>query len=173
MMCGNYWPINGAIQIIIKKQPRETDDADIEKDKMDSRLCNLKVTRGNDEREIIMKKACRNCGRVKAIQSDGLCGGCNGAVYRKHTKGTPEYNDALAEAKKRFNDPNYHRGGKRPLRNPTATVQKIKTHARALGIKHNGGDPENAGVIATLQLERERCLLRAEKLTQAIEILQS
>jgi len=47
-------------------------------------------------------KRCKNCGREKKIISDDLCSGCYSTVYRKHSKGTPEYVAALAAAKERF-----------------------------------------------------------------------
>lgn len=78
MMCGKRWPVNGVKPIVISK---------VEED-MSSE-----------------KRECRNCGRKKQIVGDGLCGGCYSAVYAKHKKGTPEYDQALAEAKARFTDP--------------------------------------------------------------------
>ena len=55
-----------------------------------------------------IKKACRNCGRIAEIQSDGLCGRCYYNVWKKNLKkGTPEYDAALAEAKIKYTDPNY------------------------------------------------------------------
>ena len=123
------------------------------------------------------KKACRNCGRVRAIIGDGLDSSCYWAVYKKFTKGTPEYDAALAEAKIKYSDPNYKRkGGRLPEQRlekiSSENIKKVKIAARSLTIKHNGGDPEMSGVIATMQIERERLLAKADKLAQAIDLLQ-
>jgi hypothetical protein len=32
----------------------------------------------------------KNCGRIKTIVMKGMCGGCNGVVYRKYNEGTLE-----------------------------------------------------------------------------------
>jgi hypothetical protein len=161
MMCGRRWPINGAKPIIIKKEDRDIDDADIKK---------------MEEGKEMATRACRNCGRVRKIIGDDLDSGCY-YVVRKLTKGTPEYDAALAKAKIKFSDPNYKRTRKTlvnvVIQNKLSAekIKKIKTHVRALGIKQNGGDPKMAGVIATLQIEREVLLARTDKLTQAIELL--
>jgi hypothetical protein len=54
-------------------------------------------------KEIPMSKKgnCRNCERESTIVADGLCGMCYGHVHSKYAKGTPEYDQALAEAKKK------------------------------------------------------------------------
>jgi hypothetical protein len=146
MMCGTRWPINGATPIIIKKEARDIDDADI-----------LKLTEGETMAIKARIRPCRNCDRTKAIQADGLCGSCNNAVYKKFTKGTPEYTAALAEAKKRVSDPNFRKGCRTAKPRPKVP---------------DGGDPEMAEVIATMQMERERLLAKADKWAQAIELLQ-
>ena len=119
-----------------------------------------------------IKKACRNCGRIAEIQSDGLCGRCYYNVWKKNLKkGTPEYDAALAEAKIKYTDPNYRLIS--PEQISPEKINKLKTKAKVLfKIKHNGGDPEMSGVIATMQMERERLLAKADKLAQAIELLQ-
>jgi hypothetical protein len=124
--------------------------------------------RGNEE----MKAAavCDNCGRVKKLSGHDLCGGCYSSV-RKYSWGTPECTAALAEAKKRFSSPNYKRGGGPRKKMSTEHIKKVKIHVQALSIKHNGGDPEMAGVIAALQIERDVLLVKADKLKQAIELL--
>lgn len=111
-------------------------------------------------------KTCRNCGRKKPIIGDGLDSSCYWSVYKKFTKGTPEYDAALAKAKIKFSDPNYKRkSGKRP-------DKEISPDVKALSIKHNGGDPEMSRVIAAMQMEHERLLAKADKLAQAIKLLQ-
>jgi len=47
------------------------------------------------------KGNCRNCERPSTIVADGLCGMCYGHVHAKYTKGTVEYDQALATAKHR------------------------------------------------------------------------
>ena len=162
MMCGTRWSKNGTSVIIPVSMLAAQN-----KTKEQTMAINTNRIR-----------PCRNCGRTKAIQADGLCGSCNNAVYKKFTKGTPEYNAALAEIKKRVSDPNFGRGYRKatprtkvPAKISPDNVKKIKTHVRALKIKHNGGDPEMAGVIATMQMERERLLAKADKLKQAINLL--
>jgi hypothetical protein len=76
-------------------------------------------------------------------------------------------------------DPNFRKGcrtakprTKVPAKISPENIKKLKTKATVLlSIKHNGGDPEMSGVIAAMQMEREHCLLRADKLKQAIELL--
>ena len=132
-------------------------------------------------------KGCRNCGRERAIIGDGLDSSCYWAVYKKFTKGTPEYDAALLAAKIKYSDPNYKRkGGRRPESHLTkpiapANIKKLKTNAvksrpqmnlameKFPLIKHNAADPEMSGVIATIQMERERLLAKADKLAQAID----
>lgn len=118
------------------------------------------------------KKVCRNCERVAVISGDGLCGRCYYAVWKVSLKnGTPEYDAALAEAKIKIMDPYYRI--KRPGQILPENIKKLKTKAKVLlKIKRNGGDPEMSGVIATMQMERERLLAKADKLAQAIELLQ-
>jgi len=122
-------------------------------------------------------KPCRNCGRKKVIQRDGLCGGCAGSVYNKYTKGTPEYDAALAAAKERFNNPNSkplprERNAMTTKTIPPENIKKLKIRAKTLmTIKHNGGDPGLAGVIATLQIEHDALIAKADKLSQAISLL--
>lgn len=149
MMCGTRWPINEATPIIIKKEARDIDAADI-----------LKITEGKE----MATRACRNCGRVRKIIGDDLDSGCYYAV-RKLTKGTPEYNEALARAKKKFGDPNYKRGA------GPKKLKKAKKPVRSMAVTaHSGNIAENA-VIDQLTETRDQYLAKADKLTQAIELL--
>lgn len=58
-----------------------------------------------EKKEVVMtakgrKSRCKNCGRIMAIQSHGMCGLCNNAV-KGLVEGTPEYIAALKDAKER------------------------------------------------------------------------
>lgn len=94
MMCGSRWPIalepTQAEEKIMTKQAKENLPAEKSK-----------------------RAACRNCERVMTIPGDGLCGGCYGAVHGKFTKGTPEYDAALAAAKIKLTDPKFKIGNSR------------------------------------------------------------
>jgi len=94
MMCGSRWPIvlepTRAEEKIMTEQAKENSPAEKSK-----------------------RAACRNCARVMTIPGDGLCGGCYGAVHGKFTKGTPEYDAALAAAKIKLTDPNFKTGNNR------------------------------------------------------------
>jgi hypothetical protein len=144
-------------------------------------------------------RVCRNCRRPKTIQMDGLCGGCNATVYKKFTKGTPEYDAALASAKAHFTDPNYKRGSKCQkitIKNTDIATheheqEKSENHRISEKINHkNTIDPPTEmivrgssplrGVFAGLSLavdklraERDCCLTMVEKIDQAIAILES
>lgn len=148
-MCGPRWPINGATPIIIKKEARDIDDADI-----------LKLT----EDEEMATRACRNCGRVRKIIGDDLDSGCY-YVVRKLTKGTPEYNEALAAAKKKFGDPNYKRGA-----GPRKS-QKGKKTVRSMAAPVHSANITDLAVIDQLNEMRDQHLAAAKKLDQAIELL--
>jgi hypothetical protein len=157
--CGQRWPISGTVQIV----PITINDVkQIREDIM---------TKNNRIR------SCDNCGREKVIQSHGRCGGCNGAV-KGLIPDTPEFLKTLAAAKERFSDPNYKRGGKRSVEGPkkisSAGVKKIKTHVRALKIKHAGEAPADmALVIASMEMQRDSFLSSADKMQKAIDILMS
>ena len=107
------------------------------------------------------KGTCGNCGRENmTLQMRNMCGGCNFRVKGMDV-GSAEYKAALAQAKKDFNNPDYKR---KPRKGTTAklspeVIKQAKTHAKALSIKHAGGDkspiveisvnvPETAGIIA-------------------------
>jgi len=81
--CGERWPLGGFLPAMLLK---------IDKKPMP---------------DAKPKKVCRNCQRDKKIVGDGLCTGCYSVVYGKYKKGTAEYDEVLAEAKKRFTDPSY------------------------------------------------------------------
>lgn len=95
MMCGSRWPLvlettQAGEKAIVAEQAKENSPAEKSK-----------------------RAACRNCARVMTIPGDGLCGGCYGAVHGKFTKGTPEYDAALAAAKIKLTDPNFKTGNNR------------------------------------------------------------
>lgn len=132
----------------------------------------------NPERERTMKdknrlRACRNCGRKMTIQSDDMCGGCNSAVYKKFEKGTPEYAAALAEAKKRFTDPNYKPGRKHPKKSvselPTSEYKSARQ--QLLDAKIIGYTVIDDSFRKKLAVLRDYLRDKADKIDQAIELL--
>jgi len=105
-------------------------------------------------------KECRNCNRVMAIQADHLCGGCNNSVKGK-TKGTPEYETALAAAKERFTNP-----ATKPLRREkklTASAKPIPANSEK---QQKNIPPQimsknrktDTGIIATLEDRRHELM---------------
>jgi hypothetical protein len=50
-------------------------------------------------------------------------------------------------------------------------IKEIKTHVKALGIKRNGGDPNTAGIVASIDMQIEHYQAMIGKLKQAKEIL--
>lgn len=106
-------------------------------------------------------RPCRNCGRVQKIIGDDLDSGCY-YVVRKLTKGTAEYNEALAKAKLKFGDPNYKHGGgpRKTKKAPKPVMAKVRFTNIAEG-----------AVIDQLTEQRDQYLAKADKLTQAIELL--
>lgn len=156
MMCGKRWPLEGANPIIITKAFKERD---------------VMV-------EVIKKYPCGkigvcvNCRReVWIADKEGLCGSCHASVDGAII-GTPEYAAYLQEAKERLNKKS--RRGRKPKETKPISPEKIggvKTHVKALGIKHNGGDPSMAHVLATLQIERLSLLDKVDKIKQAIDLL--
>jgi hypothetical protein len=126
MMCGQRWPIvseptQATVKETAAEQMEETDSA--------------KNSR---------KKACRNCGRIMTIPGDGLCGGCYGAVKGKFTKGTPEYDTALAQAKIKLTDPNFkpgnNRRGIKQKKNITKNITTAATSSSDLSPNNQSSD---------------------------------
>lgn len=145
LMCGKRW---GQPTGILKKTPVEAEVNEME-----------------------VKKVCRNCGRDKNIIGDGLCGGCYFSV-KGMEKGTPEYDEELSNAKKRFTDPNYvvRRGRKakpssqkQPATTKSTLDMTVKEVART-------GIP---GIIQRMRDEQADYLAEAEKLGKAITLLES
>lgn len=113
----------------------------------------------NMEEEDMKKGVCGNCSRgPMGIVAHDLCGGCYAAV-RNYGWGTSECQAALAEAKKRFSDPSYKRGGGRK---PKKGRQGGGAKARPLS---------NDAIIERLQEQRDEHLLAAKKLDEAITLL--
>lgn len=106
------------------------------------------------------KGTCTNCGREGNLQSGGHCSFCYSA-RKGLEKGTPEYDRALAEAKKRFNDPNHKRRG----------WKKVTKPGKNAAIKHGGLSKD--AIIEHLQEQRDEHLLAAKKLDEAITLLES
>lgn len=140
------------------------------------------ITKTEDEE--MAKKGCRNYGRDKNVIGDDLCGGCYFAV-RGYTKGTPEYDQRLADAKKRFTDPNYnnHPSKKRRVKSgikfpsiktkklSPGKVNEVKAHVKAIGIKRSGGDPDTAFIIGMIDTKIDEYKKRIDKLSQVKQIL--
>ena len=106
---------------------------------------------------------CDNCERDNLyIVAHGICGACYGAV-RQCGWGTPECEAALAEAKKRFTDPNYKRGGKKKI------APAKKATGKKTGISKVTAT--DAAIIEHLKEQRDEHLATAKKLDQAIECL--
>lgn len=160
MMCGKRWPIGAAASINTVKL-------------------------SDKDGEMSVKKQCRNCGREMVIQADGLCGGCYGTVHRKFEKGTEEYNEALAEAKKRFTDPNYKIRSveaQEPVLAPKTkpVIRKYRT-TESEPAKLQKNIPENIhpkekkthrGVVQVLRERRHELMVEVDKITEAINTIQ-
>jgi hypothetical protein len=146
LMCGKRWPMNGQQPTVISK----------------------KTTVEAEVNEMAIKKACRNCGRDKNIVGDGLCGGCYFSV-KGMEKGTPEYDEELLSAKKRFTDPNYRKktAKQKPITKPAKTKSTLDMTVKEVA---KTGIP---GIIQRMRDEQAGYLLEAEKLGKAISILES
>jgi hypothetical protein len=113
-------------------------------------------------------RPCRNCGRVKNIIGDDLCGGCYFAV-RIWKKGTPVYDQRLADAKKRFTDPDYkERGGCRHKKKTKAITSNLTAPDPE---KKATKQLENITVTDMMIAERDLLLDRVQRLNTAIELL--
>ena len=111
---------------------------------------------------MLKEAACGNCSRVKKICGHGLCGGCYSAV-RQYKWGTSECTGALAAAKAKFTDPNYKRGG---WRKGKKAVKPVAAKVRCTNIAEGA-------VIDQFREQRDQHLATAQKINQAIELLQS
>jgi len=136
-------------------------------------------------------KECRNCGRTMAITGDGLCGGCYNASKDK-TKGSPGYDQALKEAKERFNDPDYKtRAPKQSKPSTDDPNPKPKESAKLpRNIPENippfnspefdGIKPQikskkstcHSDVVQVLKDRRHELMLEVDKITDAINTIQ-
>ncbi|MCK9431848.1 MAG: hypothetical protein M0R00_02695 [Candidatus Omnitrophica bacterium] len=126
------------------------------------------------------KGTCSNCGREKFIaDKNGYCGICHTAV-KGMDPGSVTYVTALDAIKDRINAPGFKtRPAKRkkddskPAKAQSMLPEKInevKTHARSLAIKHDGGDTGTSKIMATLQIERENLLAQVRRIDQAISL---
>jgi hypothetical protein len=122
---------------------------------------------------------CRNCGRTMTIISYGLCGGCYQAS-KPFERGSAEYNEALAEAKKRLTDPNYknqtkikHEENKAVIRKSRKTKKSAKPskniHENIPQIKPKS----KADVLTLLKDRRHELMQEVEKTTIAIQIIEN
>lgn len=176
MMCGSIWSVGSTCPAKAPAAPSQKEEIPVSESK---------------------KKPCRNCGRVMTIPCDGLCGGCYGAVYGKHEKGTPEYDKALADAKARFTDPNYdpHRRKHSEKIAPPSVVICMDNSEKAADIPVKKMPPEILNherltewarkktplqdaftrmplIVDKLRAERDFHSAMIEKINKAIEILQ-
>lgn len=146
MMGGHRWPINGAKPIIVYKRSEEEDME--------------KPTSGK-------KGKCVNCEREKFIaDKEGFCSSCHNAV-KGISKDSVAYTAALADAKKHLTN------------NPTRRGRVVKSKAAAPKesvLDHTIKQVARAGIpaiIAQARIERDGLVSAADKLTKAINILES
>jgi uncharacterized CHY-type Zn-finger protein len=127
-----------------------------------------------EEEPMAIKGTCKNCERPNlTLPYRGMCGGCY-ARMKDMEWDSPECKAALARAKQDFNNPDYKsgRGGNRRSKKLSPEkVIKAKTHVKALAIKHNGGDPNNAGIIALIDMKIKYHQDMIGKLNQAKQTL--
>ena len=115
------------------------------------------------------RRACANCGRVMAIQSHNLCGGCN-STHKKYN-GKLEYESEMLATAARLTGLNYERpekinpDAKRGLAHPEQKLSLDLTVKQAALI----GIPK---IIEQMRTERDAYLSEADKLAQAINILE-
>jgi len=111
-----------------------------------------------------------------------ISGGCYYAGRKVGEPGSPEFIEALERAKERFTDPNYkqHNGAqKKKIIEEQNKIKKLspkkikeaKTHVKAMVIKHNGGDPDTAGIVAEIDMKIEYHQGMIGKLKQAKNVL--
>jgi len=138
------------------------------------RIISHETTTKTEGKEMPKTEPCRNCGRNKPVISDGLCGGCNSAVYRKFTKGTPEYDNTLAEAKKRFTDPDAKplpRGikkSKTASAKPMAAPEKQKKITPQIKSKNK---KQEVGILVVLEDRRHELMEEVTEINKTIEVI--
>lgn len=102
------------------------------------------------------RKPCRNCERVMTMQQDNLCGGCNESVRRARVKkGTPEYDQVLAQAKERFagKASNYPKTIKKEAKPPER--ETIRPEGETMKAVKIGGNGEEKVIPITLLINVE------------------
>lgn len=114
---------------------------------------------------------CKNCGRTMTIQMRGRCGGCNHAV-KGLAPGSPEYVKGLAEAAKRFNDPNYKHGNRHTVKKQPTSASAPQKSVLDHTIKQIANIGQT-GIIAQARAERDGYIAKANKLREVINILES
>jgi DNA-directed RNA polymerase subunit RPC12/RpoP len=173
-VCGNRYPGGIAPIILIKKEVVQNITENTPKVIPQQKAAIINISR-KEEKTMAKTTNCRNCGRGKPIVQDGLCGGCVGSFYRnKYQKGTPEYDTALAEAKKRFTDPSYKRLPRgRAAKNQTDNPDyKKATEENREHYKHVADEIVNRNpVIELLIKQRNELQEKVFKINQAIELL--
>lgn len=63
------------------------------------------------------------------------------------------------------------RSGNRRIKKSPKNINEVKKHAKALVIKHNGGNPDTAGIVASINTQIEYHQDMIGKLEQAKQIL--
>jgi len=125
-----------------------------------------------EDEDMAIKGICKNCERPDlTLPYRGICGGCYSRVKGMDWD-SPECKAMLAQAKKDFNNPDYkqkHRGKTKKL--SPEKIKEVKTHVKALAIKHSGGDPDTANIVAAIDIKIEYHQGMIGKLNQAKEIL--
>jgi hypothetical protein len=156
MMGGHRWPVNGAKPIIVHKR--------MEEESMEG----TKPTSGK-------KGTCVNCEREKFIaDKEGLCSTCHNAVAGI-SKDSVAYTAALADVKKRLiNNPSRRGKVAKAKAMAAAPVKRSKPQESVLDrtIKQvaRAGVP---AIIAQARIELDGLMSEADKLTKAINILES
>ena len=117
------------------------------------------------------KGICVNCGRDRWISNKhGHCGTCASAV-KGLEHGTPEFNAALAEVKKRIKgngDAKFNKAAKRLKSRAKERIEAIKQLPPE---KKTTKQLENLTVTDVMKAERDLLLDRVQKLNTAIELL--
>ncbi len=176
MMCGSRWPI------VLKQPPMDMADEYSRSEEKETMEEKETVKKEDPPVKNDKRKACRNCERMMTIPGDGLCGGCYGAVKGK-SKGTPEYDAALAQAKIKLTDPNFKPGNNR--RNYKAKHKSLPPPSKKSSVSDtltpqpsNDANPTNiekasliTAAIEFLKTEMLKNDQKQTKLSQAIQIL--
>lgn len=153
MMCGKRWLINGQPSSVIKETIGR------------KRIMGIKKSPSG---KVGM---CLNCERKKFIAgADGYCSVCHNAV-KGMEHGTPDYDNALAEAKRRLTAPVCVSSNKK-IRTTKKTVKPVKIDEEMMHSKEDAL-ADLYPVVDKLKWLRNFHLAAAEKLTKAIEALES